>query len=337
MKKYKKKIFKGYLERVPPVDWKRLAVRSIPYVLIAYVCNRLSWLYQYCTGQTMFVRLYVLLANIKLAFANLMPSFAPRNLLIGALGGGAIYAIVRYKGMNAKKYRHGMEYGSARWGTRKDIAPFVDPEPDNNVILTATESLTMNNRPAQPKYARNKNVLVIGGSGSGKTRFFVKPNLMQLHSSYVITDPKGMLLIECGNLLAQNEYDIRTLNTIDFTRSMHYNPFAYIHSEKDILKLVNVLIANTKGEGDKSGEDFWVKAERLLFYALFGFLYYEAPPEEQNFSMLLDLINAFEVHEEDEEFKNAVDLLFMDLEKNNPDHFAVRQYAKFKLAAGVLL
>ena len=334
MKKDYTKLLKGYLERLPPIDQKKLIIRSIPYVLIAYICNRLSWLYQYCTGQTMFVRLYVMLANVKLAFTSLMPSFAARDLLIGAACAAIVYLIVRYKGMNAKKYRTGIEYGSARWGTRKDIAPFIDPQPDNNVILTASESLTMNSRPAQPKNARNKNILVIGGSGSGKTRFFVKPNLMQMHSSYVITDPKGTLITECGTMLDRGSYDVKSFNTVDFSRSMHYNPFAYIHSEKDILKLVNVLMANTKGEGEKSGEDFWVKAERLLFYALFGFLYYEARPEEQNFSMLLDLINSFEVHEEDESFKNAIDMLFDDLAKEDPDHFAVRQYAKFKLAAG---
>ena len=337
MKKDYKKLLKGYLERLPPIDWKKLAIRSIPYVLIAYICNRLSWLYRYCTGQTMFVRMYVMLANIKLAFTDLSPSFSARDLLTGAACSVTVYLIVRYKGMNAKKYRTGIEFGSAKWGSKKDIAPFIDPNPDNNVILTATESLTMNSRPAQPKYARNKNVLVIGGSGSGKTRFFVKPNLMQMHSSYVVTDPKGTLITECGSMLEKGGYNIKTLNTIDFSRSMCYNPFAYIHSEKDILKLVNVLMANTKGEGEKSGEDFWVKAERLLFYALFGFIYYEAPADEQNFSMLLDLINAFEVHEDDDGFKNAVDLLFDKLGNENPDHFAVRQYAKFKLAAGVLI
>ena len=252
------------------------------------------------------------------------------------MGGIGLYAIVRIKGKNRKKYRTGREYGSARWGTAKDIAPFIDPMYENNILLTATERLTMNSRPAQPKYARNKNVLVIGGSGSGKTRFYVKPNLMQMHPkcSYIVTDPKGTLITECGDMLCRGGYEILSLNTVDFTKSMKYNPFAYIHSEKDILKLVNTLILNTRGEGEKASEDFWVKSERLLFYALFGYLYYEAPPEEQNFSMLLDLINAFEVHEEDESYKNAVDLLFEELADKEPEHFAVRQYAKFKLAAG---
>lgn len=325
---------KGYLERMPPIDWKKVSISLIPYVIIAYIGNKLSWLYSCCVGQTMFAKLYVLISNINLAFSSLLPSFNIVDILTGITCSCLVYGIVMYRRMNAKKFRTGSEYGSARWGTKKNIAPFMDSDSDNNVILTATEGLTMESRGGPPKYMRNKNIIVIGGSGSGKTRFFVKPNLMQMHSSYIITDPKGTLIVECGKMLAQNGYAVKTLNTIDFASSMKYNPFAYIKSEKDILKLVNVLMSNTKGEGEKSSEDFWVKAERLLFYALFGYLYYEAPPEEQNFSMLLELINAFEVHEDDESYKNAVDLLFDDLEEQNPEHFAVRQYKKFKLAAG---
>ena len=242
--------------------------------------------------------------------------------------------VVYYKAKNAKKFRQGVEYGSARWGTAKDIEPYVDPVFENNVLLTATERLMMSGRPKQPKYARNKNILVIGGSGSGKTRFFVKPNLMQMHSSYVVTDPKGTVLVECGKMLSKNDYRIKVLNTINFAKSMHYNPFAYIRSEKDILKLVNTIIVNTKGEGQQASEDFWVKAEKLYYTALIAYIWYEAPEEEQNFSMLIDLVDASEAREDDENFKNAVDLLFEELEQKNPNHFAVRQYKKYKLAAG---
>ena len=237
---------------------------------------------------------------------------------------------------NKKKFRHREEYGSARWGTKKDIEPYTDPVFDNNVILSESELLTMNSRPEKPKYARNKNVLVVGGSGSGKTRFFIKPNLLQMHSSYVVTDPKGTLLPETGTALYKNGYEIKVFNTINFDKSMHYNPFAYIRSEKDILKLVNTIIVNTKGEGQQSGEDFWVKAEKLYYTALIAYIWYEAPEEEQNFAMLIDMIDASEAREDDENFKNAVDLLFEELEADNPNHFAVRQYKKYKLAAGVI-
>lgn len=242
--------------------------------------------------------------------------------------------MVYYKAKNAKKFRHGKEYGSARWGNAKDIEPYMDSVFENNVLLTQTERLMMSGRPKQPKYARNKNILVIGGSGSGKTRFFVKPNLMQMHSSYVVTDPKGTVLVECGKMLKRGKYKIKVLNTINFAKSMHYNPFAYLRSEKDILKLVNTIIVNTKGEGQQSGEDFWIKAEKLYYTALIAYIWYEAPEEEQNFAMLIDLIDASEAREDDENFKNAVDLLFEELEAENPNHFAVRQYKKYKLAAG---
>ena len=280
------------------------------------------------------MRLVNTFTNFNLAFSNPLPSFHPKDILIGVAGALILKAVVYYKGKNAKKFRQGVEYGSARWGTSADIKPYVDEKDDNNIILTETERLTMSSRPKNPKYARNKNILVIGGSGSGKTRFFVKPNIMQLHSSYCITDPKGTLLIECGNLLAKAKYQIKVLNLINFKKSMHYNPFMYIHSEKDILKLVNTIIANTKGEGDKSGEDFWVKAEKLYYQALIGYIWYEAPEEEMNFSTLLEMINASEAREDDENFKNAVDLMFEELARREPDHFAVRQYAKYKLAAG---
>ena len=271
--------------------------------------------------------------GLNAAFASALPSFHPSDLLVGILCGGALRLAVYSKGKNAKKYRKGTEYGSARWGTAEDIKPYMDPVFRNNVILTQTEGLTMNSRPKDPKTARNKNILVIGGSGSGKTRFFVKPQLMQMHSSYVVTDPKGSILVECGKLLQMNKYRIKVMNTINFKKSMHYNPFMYLHGEKDILKLVTTLIANTRGEG-KSGDDFWVKAETLLYTALIGYIYYEAPVEEQNFSTLVDFLNAMEVREDDEGFKNAVDILFDDLAEQEPDHFAVRQYKKYKLAAG---
>ena len=260
------------------------------------------------------------------------------ELLVGITGAVAVKLLVYMKGKNAKKFRQGVEYGSARWGTAKDIAPFIDPVFENNILLTMTERLTMNGRPKNPKFARNKNVIVIGGSGSGKTRFYVKPNLMQMgkYISYVVTDPKGTIIIECGKMLVRHGYKVKVLNTINFSKSMHYNPFHYIHSEKDILKLVNTIMVNTKGEGEKSSEDFWTKAERLLYCALIGYIWYEAPEEEQNFATLLEFINASETREDDETFKNAVDMLFEELEIEEPEHFAVRQYKKYKLAAGVV-
>ena len=271
------------------------------------------------------------------AFSSLAPSFHLLDLLIGIAGAVIIRLIVHFKGKNAKKYRHGVEYGSARWGTPADIAPFVDEDFFNNIPITQTERITMSSRPKQPKYARNKNILVIGGSGSGKTRFFCKPSLLQCHSSYVVTDPKGTILNEVGRLLERKKYRIKSLNLINFKKSMRYNPLAYIRSEKDILKLVNALIMNTKGEGDKSGEDFWVKAERLYYSALIGYIWYEATEDEKNFITLLDLINASEAREDDEEYQSPVDLLFADLEEKDPDHFAVKQYKKFKMAAGKTL
>ncbi len=270
------------------------------------------------------------------AFSSLAPSFHPTDLLIGIAGAVILRLLVYYKGKNAKKYRHGVEYGSARWGTAADIAPYIDPDFFQNIPMTMTERITMASRPKLPKYARNKNILVIGGSGSGKTRFFCKPSLLQAHSSYVVTDPKGTLLPEIGGFLERKKYRIKCLNLINFRKSMKYNPLAYIRSEKDILKLVNALIMNTKGEGEKSGEDFWVKAERLYYSALIGYIWYEAPEEEKNFITLLDLINASEAREDDEEYQSPVDLLFAQLEEREPDHFAVKQYRKFKMAAGVV-
>ncbi len=285
-------------------------------------------------GEQFAIKLYNAFLNFSMAFENPLPSFHPTDVVVGIVGAVAVRIIIYFKGKNAKKYRQGMEYGSARWGTSQDIKPYMDEEADNNIILTETERLTLNSRPKQPKYARNKNVVVIGGSGSGKTRFFVKPNLMQLHSSYVVTDPKGTVLIEVGRMMQKAGYEIKVLNTINFKKSMHYNPFVYLRSEKDILKLVNTIIANTKGEGDKSGEDFWVKAEKLYYQALIGYIWYEAPEEEKNFITLLEMINASEAREDDENFKNAVDLMFEELEQREPDHFAVKQYKKYKLAAG---
>ena len=273
-------------------------------------------------------------AILEIGKISFIPSIHLIDIIVGIIVAALIKVIVYTKGKNAKKFRQGKEYGSARWGNSKDIEPYVDEKFENNILLTDTERLTMNGRPKNPKYARNKNILVVGGSGSGKTRFFLKPNLMQMHSSYVVTDPKGTVLIECGNMLEKNGYDIKVLNTINFKKSMHYNPFAYLRSEKDILKLVQTIIANTKGEGEKSSEDFWVKAERLYYTALIGYLYYEAPEEEQNFETLLAFIDASEVREEDENFKNAVDYIFDALEKEKPNHFAVKQYRKYKLAAG---
>ena len=273
-------------------------------------------------------------AILEIGKISFIPSIHLIDIMVGIIVAALIKVIVYTKGKNAKKFRQGKEYGSARWGNSKDIEPYVDEKFENNILLTDTERLTMNGRPKNPKYARNKNILVVGGSGSGKTRFFLKPNLMQMHSSYVVTDPKGTVLVECGKMLEKNGYDIRVLNTINFKKSMHYNPFAYLRSEKDILKLVQTIMANTKGEGEKSSEDFWVKAERLYYTALIGYLYYEAPEEEQNFETLLAFIDASEVREEDENFKNAVDYIFDALEKEKPNHFAVKQYRKYKLAAG---
>jgi len=306
-------------------------------VIFGYVLNKVSWLYGQQAGDNTLQKVLDTINGIGGAFHNPLPSFLPRDLLVGVGCGIGFRMVVYYKAKNAKKFRQGVEYGSARWGTAKDIEPYVDPVFENNVLLTATERLMMSGRPKQPKYARNKNILVIGGSGSGKTRFFVKPNLMQMHSSYVVTDPKGTVLVECGKMLSKNDYRIKVLNTINFAKSMHYNPFAYIRSEKDILKLVNTIIVNTKGEGQQASEDFWVKAEKLYYTALIAYIWYEAPEEEQNFSMLIDLVDASEAREDDENFKNAVDLLFEELEQENPNHFAVRQYKKYKLAAGKTL
>ena len=356
IKNIKKKL-KGFQVRPPNAEVIKKVLLHIPYVVVFYVVNKCTWLYQYCRGSTVVDRLMVLLMNYPLAFKKLLPSIQPKSLAAGTIAAVSVWAVVYFKGKNGKKFRQGEEYGSARWGNEKDIAPFIDPVFENNILLTQTERLTMNSRPKKPKYARNKNVIVIGGSGSGKTRFYVKPQLMQMpdNVSFVVTDPKGTIIVECGKMLARGTlkkdkngkilrdkngrvvmapYKIKVLNTINFAKSMHYNPFHYIRSEKDILKLVNTIMVNTKGEGEKSSEDFWTKAERLLFCALIGYIYYEAPEEEQNFSTLLEFINASETREEDEEFKNAVDLLFEELERDEPNHFAVRQYKKYKLAAG---
>lgn len=315
------------------VNYKKLILPNIPYVFIALIATKLGQAFRLAPGMDFSSKLLGIMDGFSMAFQNIMPSFHPIDLLVGVAAAAIIRLVVYFKGKNAKKYRKNIEYGSARWGTREDIAPFVDPVFENNVILTQTESLMMSNRPKDPKNARNKNVLVIGGSGSGKTRFFLKPNLMQMHSSYVVTDPKGSVVCEVGKLLERNNYKIKIFNTINFKKSMHYNPFAYIHSEKDILKLVTTLITNTKGDG-KSGDEFWTKAETLLYTALIGYIHYEAPPEEQNFTTLLEFINAMEVREDDEEYKNPVDRMFDELEEKDPNHFAVRQYKKYRLAAG---
>ena len=312
---------------------KRLLILNIPYFIIGLLATNIGEAWRMAEGADFSAKLLGFFAAISPAFSNPVPSFHPADLLIGILGGCIMRLAVYLKGKNAKKYRHNVEYGSARWGTPKDIEPFADPKFENNVILTRTEHLMMSNRPKNPANARNKNVLIIGGSGSGKTRFWLKPNLLQMHSSYVVTDPKGSIVIECGNALLKGGYNIKIFNTINFKKSMHYNPFAYIHSEKDILKLVTTLIANTKGDG-KSGDEFWTKAETLLYCALIGYIHYEAPVEEQNFATLIELLNAMEVREDDEEFQNPVDLMFEALEKKKPNHFAVRQYKKYKLAAG---
>ena len=335
-------------------DIKKLVLLNMPYILLGLFATNFGEAWRMAQGADASEKFLSLVAVLPGALQSFWPSLHPLDLLVGLCCGAGLRLAVYLKSKNAKKYRHGLEYGSARWGTREDIAPYVDPVFQNNVILTKTESLTMNSRPKDPKTARNKNVLVIGGSGSGKTRFWLKPNLMQMHSSYVVTDPKGTILVECGKMLQRGApklgkdgkpmkdkhgkviyepYRIKVLNTINFKKSMHYNPFSYIHSEKDILKLVTTLIANTKGEG-KAGDDFWVKAETLLYCALIGYIHYEAPVEEQNFSTLIEFINAMEVREDDEEFKNPVDLMFDALEAEKPNHFAVRQYKKYKLAAG---
>ena len=352
------------------LDIKKLLILNLPYLLMGLFATNFGEAWRMAQGADTSAKMLSFFSTLPVALASWWPSLHPLDLLVGLCCGAGLRLAVYLKSKNAKKYRHGMEYGSARWGTHEDITPYVDPVFQNNVILTKTESLTMNSRPKDPKTARNKNVLVIGGSGSGKTRFWLKPNLMQMHSSYVVTDPKGTILVECGKMLQRGTpkmrpklgkdhqpvkdrhgnpvyetvkdkngkvvyepYRIKVLNTINFKKSMHYNPFAYLHSEKDILKLVTTLIANTKGEG-KAGDDFWVKAETLLYCALIGYIHYEAPVEEQNFATLIEFINAMEVREDDEEFKNPVDLMFDALEAEKPNHFAVRQYKKYKLAAG---
>ena len=315
------------------VNYKKLLIPNIPYVFIALLATKLGQAARLAPGFDFSSKALHIMDGLTMAFENIMPSFHPIDLIVGVAAAAIIRLAVYVKGKNAKKFRKNLEYGSARWGTREDIAPFMDPVFENNIILTQTESLMMSNRPKDPKNARNKNVLVIGGSGSGKTRFFVKPQIMQLHSSYVVTDPKGQVVCEVGKLLERNSYKIKIFNTINFKKSMHYNPFAYIHSEKDILKLVTTLITNTKGDG-KSGDEFWTKAETLLYCALIGYIHYEAPPEEQNFTTLLEFINAMEVREDDEEYKNPVDRMFEELEAEKPNHFAVRQYKKYSLAAG---
>ena len=359
IKNIKKKL-KGFQVRPPNAEVIKKVLLHIPYVVVFYVVNKCTWLYQYCRGSTVVDRLMVLLMNYPLAFKKLLPSIQPKSLAAGTIAAVSVWAVVYFKGKNGKKFRKGEEYGSARWGNEKDIAPFIDPVFENNILLTQTERLTMNSRPKKPKYARNKNVIVIGGSGSGKTRFYVKPQLMQMpdNVSFVVTDPKGTIIVECGKMLARGTpkkdkngkilrdkngrvvmapYKIKVLNTINFAKSMHYNPFHYIRSEKDILKLVNTIMVNTKGEGEKSSEDFWTKAERLLYCALIGYIHYEAPLEEQNFATLIEFLNAMEVREDDETFQNPVDQMFEALKKKKPNHFAVRQYAKFKLAAGKTL
>ena len=313
---------------------KKLLILNLPYLLFVWLFDKVGAAVRLSPGADASAKLLHLGDGFTAAFSSAAPSFHPADLALGIAGAVIVRLIIYVKGKNAKKYRKGMEYGSARWGTAEDIKPYTDPVFENNIPLTQTERLTMNSRPKQPKYARNKNILVIGGSGSGKTRFFVKPSLMQMHSSYVVTDPKGTVLIECGKLLQRGGYRIKVLNTINFKKSMKYNPFAYLRSEKDILKLVNTIITNTKGDGEKSGEDFWVKAEKLYYTALIGYIWYEAPEEEKNFTTLLEMINASEAREDDEDFQNPVDLMFERLEEKDPEHFAVKQYKKYKLAAG---
>ncbi|HGD6258518.1 TPA: VirD4-like conjugal transfer protein, CD1115 family [Streptococcus agalactiae] len=313
-------------------DKAKFLKQNIPYLAFFYVGNIFSHHIRAYTGGDVIDKIFQ--GILELNTMSFIPSINLTDILIGIGVAALIKFIVYSKGKNAKKFRQGKEYGSARWGTRKDIEPYMDEKFQNNILLTQTERLTMNGRPANPKYARNKNVLVIGGSGSGKTRFYVKPNLMQMHSSYCVTDPKGTIVLECGKMLEDNGYEIKILNTINFKKSMKYNPFAYIRSEKDILKLVQTIISNTKGEGEKAGEDFWVKAEKLYYTALIGYIWYEAPREEKNFATLLDMIDASEVREDDETYMNPIDRLFEALEKKEPTHFAVKQYKKYKLAAG---
>ena len=334
---------------------KKVLLPNLPYLLFVWLFDKLCQAVRLAPGLDASEKLLRIAQGFTEAFASLWLSLHPLDLLLGVAGAALVRLAVYLKAKNAKKYRRGVEYGSARWGRPEDIAPYIDPVPDWNIPLTRTESLTMTSRPKNPKTARNKNILVIGGSGSGKTRFFVKPSLLQMHSSYVVTDPKGQLLRETGKLLAHGgpkrdengkpvrdkhgkvvyePYRIKVLNTINFSKSMKYNPLAYVRSEKDILKLVNVIIANTKGDGEKSSEDFWIKAERLLYCALIGYIWYEAEPEERNFITLLDLLNACEAREDDETYKSPVDILFDDLAKKQPEHFAVKQYVKFKMAAG---
>ena len=316
-----------------PLNIKKFLLPNIPYVFIALFATKLGQAWRLAPGMDFSGKVLHIMEGFAAAFQSALPSFHPIDLCVGVAAALLIRLIVYVKGKNAKKFRKNLEYGSARWGKPEDIAPYVDPKFENNVILTQTERLMMSNRPKDPKTARNKNVLVVGGSGSGKTRFFIKPNLMQLHSSYVVTDPKGSIAVECGKLMLRNGYKVKIFNSINFRKSHHYNPFAYIHSEKDILKLVTTLIANTKGDG-KSGDDFWQKAETLLYTALIGYIHYEAPEEEQNFATLIEFINAMEVREDDETFENNVDLAFKELAQREPNHFAVRQYKKYKLAAG---
>ncbi|NWO24096.1 type IV secretory system conjugative DNA transfer family protein [Peptostreptococcaceae bacterium oral taxon 081] len=332
----KTKIVKEILKDIKNIfhirDKKKFVIKNFPYLFFFYLANIFSRHINSYVGGDYVDKMIVALSDI--GTLSYLPSFHIDDLFAGICFSAVIWLIVYQKKKNAKKFRQGVEYGSARWGGPKDIEPYLDERFDNNILLTNTERLTMNSRPKNPKFARNKNVLVVGGSGSGKTRFFLKPNLMQMHSSYVVTDPKGTVLIECGKMLEKHGYEIKVLNTINFKKSMHYNPFAYLRSEKDILKLVQTIMANTKGEGEKATEDFWSKAERLYYTALIGYLYYEAPEEEQNFESLLAFIDASEVREEDENFKNAVDYIFDALEKEKPNHFAVKQYRKYKLAAG---
>ena len=314
-------------------DIKRLLILNLPYLILGLVATNFGEAWRLAEGADSSAKILGFFNTLPVALQNPLPSFYPLDLLVGIICGGGLRLAVYMKSKNAKKYRHNVEYGSARWGTAKDIEPFIAPKFEDNIILTRTERLMMSNRPKNPAHARNKNVLIVGGSGSGKTRFWLKPNLLQMHSSYVVTDPKGSIAVECGNALLKHRYQIKIFNTINFKKSMHYNPFAYIHSEKDILKLVTTLIANTKGDG-KAGDEFWTKAETLLYCALIGYIHYEAPIEEQNFSTLIEFLNAMEVREDDEDFQNPVDLMFEALAKKNPNHFAVRQYAKYRLAAG---
>ena len=311
----------------------KLLALYLPYLLLGLVATNFGEAWRFAEGKELGDKIMSLMGTIPVAFANPLPSLHPLDLLVGLCCGAGLRLAVYLRGKNAKKYRHGMEYGSARWGTAKDIEPFMAPKFADNIILTKTERLMMSNRPPDPKNARNKNVLVVGGSGSGKTRFWLKPNLLQCHSSYVVTDPKGTIVLECGNAMLKNGYKVRILNTINFKKSMHYNPFAYVHSEKDILKLVTTLMTNTKGEGS-GGDPFWEKSERLLLTALIAYLHYEAPVEEQNFATLLEMLNTMQVLEDDEEYQNPVDLLFEELGKKKPNSFAVRQYKLYKLAAG---